>query len=111
MGRNNADFQGYSLRYRQDSEGDHDIIAEHPSENEPVGFLTWSNDDGEILDAHVAPEHRRKGLATAMFRHANKVAVENRLTFPQMSENRTDDGELWAKSLGVDLPKRKKASY
>jgi len=111
MGRNKVDFQGYSLRYRQDAEGDHDIIAKHPSESEPVGYLTWDGNDGEVLDIHVAPEHQRKGLATAMWNHAQKIAMESRIVYPQPSAVTTDDGDKFFKSLGIPLPPRIPSRY
>ena len=110
MGRNNADFHGVTFRYEKDSEGDHNVIAEHPNESEPIGHLTWAGRDyeegakfGHIMDVHVAPEYQRKGVATGMYRYA-KSLTEPYLPKIMHAESRTTAGDAWAKSVGDYYP-------
>ena len=64
-----------------------------------VGSLNWDKEDGRIGMVHVEPEHRRKGIATAMY----KEALSSGLTKPHHAERMTDDGLAWAKAQG-DAP-------
>lgn len=57
---------------------------------------------GVIQAMGVHPEHRRQGVATAMLQAAHKAGVT-----PVHSPDRSDAGDAWARSLGVDLPERK----
>jgi GNAT superfamily N-acetyltransferase len=118
MGRNNADFNGVTFRYEKDSEGDHNVIAEHPAENEPIGYLTWANRDyeegaqrGHIMDVHVAPEYQRKGIATGMFNHAMSIASSVGAPHPIHAESRTVSGEAWAKKVGEYYPPEEIVKY
>jgi GNAT superfamily N-acetyltransferase len=105
MGRNNADFNGVTFRYERDPEGDHNIVAEHPSDSEPIGYLTWADRDydegaqrGHIMDIHVDPEHQRKGVATGMYSEAKRTSSALGLPTPRHAESRTKSGEAWSKS-------------
>ena len=121
MGRNNADFYGVhevSFRYEKDSEGDHNIVAEHPKESEPIGHLTWSDRDyeegaqrGHVMDIHVASEHQRKGIATKMYSEAKSIASAMGLPIPTHAESRTVSGEAWAKSTGDYTPPEQIVRY
>ena len=108
--RNNADFHGVTFRYEKDSEGDHNIVAEHPLESEPIGYLTWADRDydegaerGEIMDVHTAPEHQRKGVATGMLKYAQSIAGGD-IPTPRHAKSRTTSGEAWAKKVGGYFP-------
>ena len=70
-----------------------------------IGFLDWHPDlhEGELQHIEVAPEHRRKGVATAMWNFA-----KNQEDAPTHSPDRTDAGESRAKSTNEPLPKRRK---
>ena len=118
MTRNNADFHGVTFRYERDSEGDHNIIAEHPSENEPIGYLTWADRDyeegaqaGNIMDVHVAQEHQRKGVATGMYNYAKSIARGVGAPHPTHAESRTVSGEAWAKKVGDYYPPNEIVRY
>lgn len=67
-----------------------------------MGKLSWSPDGGRISDIHVPEYARRNGVATAMYNHAMNLGVG----VPEHSEQRTDEGEAWARSLGEELPER-----
>lgn len=73
-----------------------------------IGELTWSAKRGEILDVHVDPAHRRKGVATALLHAAHKVASMKNVLPPVHSNDRSDMGEKWAKAVGGQLPPRMK---
>jgi hypothetical protein len=75
--------------------------------NEYAGHMLWTSK--EIRNIEVDPEYARQGLATAMWRHGNKLAADNaRIPKPQHSAVRTSEGDAWAKSVGGALPRRKK---
>ena len=48
-------------------------------QSEPTGFVLWrvAADEGEILLLAVHPEHRRRGVATALLRQAVAVAQDH----------------------------------
>lgn len=73
-----------------------------------LGHLHWSSNSGQILDVHVSPQFRRKGVATAMLKAARDVAVKTGVPSPVHSDDRSDMGDAWAKSTGEPLPKRLK---
>lgn len=100
-------FKNFILTHEVLNDGHHFIEA-RTKEDRPAGFLDWYHTGGEIYDIGVSKEHQRKGLATAMYRHAQKLSESNKdIPTPKHSETRTDEGEEWAKSLGEVLPKRK----
>lgn len=70
-----------------------------------VGRIYWHDSNGEIEKLWVDPMHRRKGIATALWEHANGAPGPT----PQHSAWRTDDGDAWAKSFNTPLPERKQA--
>jgi ribosomal protein S18 acetylase RimI-like enzyme len=108
MGRNNADFEGsrekesgFSLSFdRGTSSYPHQILATTAG-GTMAGYLHWNADTGRIDEVHVEPEHRRKGLATQMYRAA--LSSGEPIVH---SAQRTDSGDAWAQSLDEPLPKR-----
>jgi GNAT superfamily N-acetyltransferase len=113
MGRNTADFHGITLG-ASNGDYDHWIFAEHPEHGE-VGRMNWENANskrpGRVAELWVDPEHRRKGIATAMWNFANKLHAEGTLnSAPVHSEDRTDKGDAFAKSVGGALPARAEGS-
>lgn len=99
---NQVQFEAYPVDHPM---GIHSVRA--IKSGEEVGSLFWHQRGGKIENIHVYPEHRRQGIATAMFHEANKIAKENNLTAPKHSNMRTEAGDAWSKSIGGDLPKRR----
>ena len=64
-------------------------------ENYQVGRLALAP-DGLILTVEVAPEHRRKGIATLMYEALVRAGYAPRPDW----ENMRDDGAAWAASVG-----------
>jgi GNAT superfamily N-acetyltransferase len=62
-----------------------------------VGQMDFDPDTGVVNGIEVDPEHRRKGVATAMWDYAQKHASVK----PRHSPSRTPEGDAWAKSLGT----------
>ena len=60
-----------------------------------------SPDHGTIWGVEVAEKHQKKGLATAMYHHAQRQGIPIK-----HSEWRTDAGDAWAKKVGGTIPKR-----
>jgi hypothetical protein len=114
MGRNLADFNGYKLTFSDGTrtQGYHSVGVEHPTiEGLHEIRFNWhtaaSKTPGKIEDLWLPEEHRGKGLATAMFRFAQKEhMLGNADTAPTHSADRTDAGDAWAKKVGGKLPKR-----
>lgn len=81
---------------------EHEIAAFNKKEK--VGRLIWHKDSGEIQDVFVNERLRRRGIATAMWDEAHKVAESRDLTYPEHSAKRTTEGDRWARSVGGQLP-------
>jgi hypothetical protein len=74
-----------------------------------IGHIDWNNRTGAISNIMTAHKMRGLGVATTLFDKANKLSADTGIKAPIHSSDRTDKGDLWAKSVGGDLPKR--ASY
>jgi hypothetical protein len=98
-------FGKYELRYSTEDTGErkpsHLVSAYH--EGEKVGYLHWSGTTGRTYKIDVDDDHQRRGLATAMWNHANSLKGVRK---PQHSNDRTDVGDAWARSVGGRLPRR-----
>lgn len=107
MTRNNADFHGITVSHEDNGDGELLITANHPKHGE-VGRMVLAPAYGhrhagrEILDVEVPEEHQRKGVATAMWNYALMQGFN-----PEHSEERSDPGDAWAKSVGGVLPPRR----
>lgn len=104
MPANNADFNGINYRHLDSGRLGARVIAEHP-EHGYVGHMLLLGLRGgsgrKIRDISVKPEFQRQGIATGMYRYAEAAGLK-----PKHSDQRTDQGEAWARSLGVRLPRR-----
>jgi GNAT superfamily N-acetyltransferase len=67
-----------------------------------IGNLDWDgNETGRTNMIYVDEEHRRKGVATALWNQAHKVAWDKDLTAPRHAR-RSDmsaDGLAWSKKV------------
>lgn len=89
--------------------GEHTIYAVPKGsgldEGNEVGWISWvGRDSGRIAHIEVKHEHRRKGLATALYNQASHISMEIGLKPPRHHEVRTKDGDIWARAVGGDLP-------
>lgn len=66
-----------------------------------VGVLVWTS-SGKIHDIDVQPDRQRRGIATAMWQQAQQ-ATGGKL---HHSQDRTDAGERFARSIGGTIPPR-----
>ena len=67
--------------------------------DQKVGRVTWSTGVDKkhyIKEIETHPEHRRKGVATALYNEANNRGLDLQHNF-----ERTDAGEGWATSVGA----------
>jgi GNAT superfamily N-acetyltransferase len=91
-------FKDYVLKVNpapvDDDMANHAILAEHNGRS--VGKLEWDSGTGDIQGVEVDPEHRRKGIATAMWNRAQEVSKGN----VGHSPARSDEGDAWARSVG-----------
>lgn len=100
MGANNADFHGVDFSHWIDKKGQTRIRATHPDHGQ-IGFFIVGS-DGTIGNVYVDHAHTRKGVATGMYNYAKQLGLDIK-----HSENRTPEGDAWAKSTGDVLPKNK----
>ena len=102
MGRNNADFHGYTFSYEGPAGPyhDHSVNAQHPESGELIGHLRWDSEHGEISDVEVDTEHQRKGVASGLLNYARRVSQEQGFPEPVHSNLRTHAGDAWARSVG-----------
>ena len=100
-------FGEYRLVYTTQDQGEtkprHLVTAYLGSER--VGNLEWYGRTGEVYEIVVRADHRRRGLATAMWDFAQDAPKK-----PKHSPQRTNDGEAWSKSVGGPRPRRSHAS-
>jgi predicted acetyltransferase len=115
MGRNKAAFHGYSLEFEHADTSpvedcDHHRVDAFTKDGEQVGSLMWFTPDAGArtsgsIDVDVHPEHRRKGVATAMYKFALQKAEEHNIIKPDLLRSSYGpQGYRWARSLG--LPKK-----
>ena len=100
-----SNLSALQFSYRKDL-GGHEVTAS--IKDKPVGMINWAGGGkGQIEKIFVAPEHRRKGIATALLGESRRIAKEKDILPPAHSERRSEAGDAWAKSLKEPLPKRK----
>lgn len=74
-----------------------------------AGEMTWKKKGGTILRVEVPSIFQRRGVATALYGEAKRIASENaRVPQPKHSNDRTREGDAWAKAVGGKLPRKKK---
>ena len=96
--------------YSNYGRGVHHIRMEDEKTGDFMGGIEWHKDTGEITGITSEEPYRRMGVATTLFHEAKKAAREQGLAEPVHSADRSDMGQKWAKSVGDNLPKRKKLS-
>lgn len=105
-------IQGEQFKFKyQLNEGMHTLNTLTPDLKRSLGWMQWKDDGGELEHIMVNWDERRKGIATTMWNRAHQLAQERGITPPRHSANRTDDGNAWAKAVGGELPRRKRAEY
>lgn len=88
----------YSLSYRTEDQGERKprhVVEAHQGDQR-VGALNWYGTTGVVGRIEVDPDHTRKGIATAMWDHAQSLPGVKK---PKQSNDRTRQGEAWAKSI------------
>lgn len=91
-------FKDYVIKFKPAPEDadmeNHKIIAQHKGRK--VGEMQWDIGTGEVQGITVKPTHQRKGLATAMWNHAQEISGNNVVH----SAVRSESGDAWAQSVG-----------
>jgi GNAT superfamily N-acetyltransferase len=95
-------LNGYQFTLDHDSK---EITAMHGGR--AIGSLDWiSTTEGpKVSSVAVSPDHRRQGVASAMYERASQHAGQPL----RHAVHRTDEGDAWARSVGGELPARKQA--
>jgi len=68
--------------------------------DQQVGAVRWWTGSGLVHQLYVAPQHRRKGIATALVTAAFGVQAARGRPPLHGDGRRTDDGEAWRAGLG-----------
>lgn len=100
-----AQFE-YSTPDFGESKPSHQIraLSQHGGE---MGTMIW-NSKG-IRNIGTTPGMERRGIATAMWNEGHRVAAANRrVPAPKHSNQRTNAGDAWARSVGGSLPRRQR---
>jgi hypothetical protein len=101
-------LSNYQFRYRpaKMKAFQHEVAAVDKETGKNVGYLLWKN-TGPVDEVYVREPQRRIGVATEMWNHANRVAdaAKGNIPYPEHSNERTDQGDAWAKSTGAYVPK------
>jgi GNAT superfamily N-acetyltransferase len=71
-----------------------------------VGSIQWNLDDGKVLFLYVDPEYRRQGVAKMLLTVATEVANDEGWVAPNHADERTEDGDAFAQSIGAPPAKR-----
>jgi ribosomal protein S18 acetylase RimI-like enzyme len=90
------------------SAGWHSVVA-RDEQNDVVGLMHWrkkasGGKAGQVDWVEVDPSYKRQGIGRQMWEHAQSIGVR---PSPKHSNERTDAGDAWAKSVGGPLPRRK----
>lgn len=116
----NGDLPELTFHHRD--RGDSHVVEAHDGEGNWVGQMSWykhsrpgpkngycqSCDEdaetgshkhpaGEVDGIEVDPDYQRRGVATALWNHANSLGVTPK---PKHSPNQTGDGRAWAERVG-----------
>lgn len=89
----------FARHLRVESDGEGVLNAFHPTAGH-VGQLDYDPDNGIINVIYTSEEHRRKGVATAMWNHAQ----QHEKVKPRHSPSMTEEGHAWARSVGGNVP-------
>lgn len=79
---------------------DHSVTVVHKPTKAVVAEMTWPN-EGPLYGIGVDDDHQRRGIATNMVLHAQRVsnASKGKIGFPERAHNETEDGEAWANTM------------
>ena len=84
-------------------------IEDHSHPDQPrIGSIGWHKDTGEITGVNVHSKYQRQGVASTMFHEAKNIAREQGLVEPVHSNDRTEQGDAWAKAVGGHLPRNRR---
>jgi GNAT superfamily N-acetyltransferase len=76
------------------------VVAKHPETGTHIGWMElkpYLHQSGHYVDdLEVEPEHRRKGVASAMWQYAKEQGLDPHHTPSAQS----DDGIAWSKAVG-----------
>lgn len=104
MGATNSEFHGLTFDYAKVGSLHY---LEAQKGGEVVGKLNWVHPSGYISGIHVSKEHRRTGVATALFNEGKRLSDTRGIPEPKITDDRTNDGDAWVKSLGIRVPRNK----
>jgi len=103
-------FPELKYSYEPDSDKAPHRVTAHLGD-EQIGQMAWFSHGDEYPTAvgnlEVAPHHRRKGVATAMWNHAHQLAASNPdIPAPTHHPDRTNAGHAWSVAVTPDFEER-----
>ena len=95
----------------KDEHGDPVKVAKQYTFND-AGRMEWQS-DGKLEEIHVDTNFRRQGVATKMWHFAKALSATKPgvIPYPTHSDERTKEGDAWAKSTGDPVPKNEHPSH
>jgi ribosomal protein S18 acetylase RimI-like enzyme len=97
--------EDYHGRHRVWAAGEGGLAASASGYGQSAGELHWHPQEGTITYLNVPEEHRRQGIATALYHRAQAEAQARGLVPPAHSSSRSPDGgDAWAHAVGGYLP-------
>lgn len=82
-------------------------VSAHDDSGREIGHMEWHMKTGRVLGIEVDESHRRQGVATGMWFAGQRAAADKRsVVKPKHSQERTDAGDAWAKTVGGTIPRR-----
>jgi len=94
----------------EDASGNHVQVAKQNTFHD-AGHMDWDG-SGKLEEIHVDTNFRRKGVATKMWNVAKAYSATSSgaIPHPTHSNERTFEGDQWAKSTGDPVPKNEHPS-
>jgi GNAT superfamily N-acetyltransferase len=98
-------FESRVIPFTEDGRSNITVLRFFEELGGELAFIDWEL-NGELYYIKVPEQYRRKGIATRLWNAANDYTKANNLPKLTHSEYRSNDGEAWARSFNVELPKR-----
>lgn len=73
-----------------------------------LGTLIWHKKSGKVDWVRTHKDYRGLGLASTLWEKAHKLSADTGISAPKHSRDRTPEGDVWAKSVGGNVPPRSK---
>ncbi len=90
------------IAYDKNGQKLNNIVLYH--EGSPVGFLSWSQEDGAIRYLAVLDKHKDRGLGKRMLKMSQKISQDSDMTSVKVSRDISPDGDSLLHPVLPSLP-------